>query len=77
MAKHDQSLMLRVAIERLPKKTRELFLSQFTEEGRDPYIDRMDKNAFNSQFGKSQHYFSASLPETAVGMVSIYTLNVH
>jgi hypothetical protein len=76
MAKHDQSLMLRVAVERLPKKSQELFLSQFTEEGLDPYIDRMDKNGFNAQFGQSQHYFSAALPETAVGISTVCALGV-
>ncbi|KAF2430876.1 hypothetical protein EJ08DRAFT_633339 [Tothia fuscella] len=47
------------------KASQELFLSQFTQEGRDPYIDRMDKNAFNVQMGKSRQFFSGALPETA------------
>lgn len=66
MTKEDQTLLLRIAIERLPKASQELFLSQFAEDDKDPYIDRMDKNAFNSQFGRSREFFSAALPETAV-----------
>jgi hypothetical protein len=69
MTLEDQTLMLRVAIDRLPKKSQDLFMSQFSRDGLDPYIDRMDKNGFNAQFGKSRHYFSAALPESAVGIV--------
>jgi hypothetical protein len=69
MTPEDQTLMLRVAIDRLPKKSQELFMSQFAVDGLDPYIDKMDKNGFNAQFGKSRHFFSAALPESAVSII--------
>jgi hypothetical protein len=75
MTKEDQTLMLRVAIDRLPKTSQELYMSQFARDGLDPYIDRMDKNGFNAQFGKSRHYFSAALPESAVGVSGLNGLN--
>lgn len=68
MTKDDQTLLLRIAVERLPVKSRDLYLSMYAAAGKDPFIDRMDKNGFNAQFGRSVHMFSAALPESAVSL---------
>jgi len=65
MAVQDKALLLRVAVERLPIESQKLFMSQFTDSSKDPYIDRVDKNAFNSQIGKSSNQYMAILPENA------------
>jgi hypothetical protein len=69
MTKEDQTLLMRIGIDRLAVKSKELFLSQFTQARKDPYIDRMDKNSFNTQFGWSNYFYTAALPETAVSIL--------
>lgn len=66
MTKEDQTLLMRIGIERLSVKSREIFLSQYSQGKKDPYVNRMDKNAFNTQFGNSNHFYTSAVPETAV-----------
>jgi hypothetical protein len=68
MTKEDQTLLIRVGVERLPAGSKNLFLSQFAEEGKDAFTDRVAKNAFNVHFGRSKSAFAAAVPETAVSL---------
>jgi hypothetical protein len=68
MTKEDKTLLMRVGIERLAASSKKLFLSQYSQGNKDPYIDKMDKNSFSTQFGQSMHFYTAAVPETAVGL---------
>jgi hypothetical protein len=67
----DYTFLLRIAVDRLPPASQELFLSQYAATHRDPYIDRMDMNAFAAYIGRSDMGFSAAFPETAVGGLKV------
>jgi hypothetical protein len=61
----DQHLALRIATERLPPKTQELFMGLMGHWGGDPYYDRVNTNAFTSFAGQSFQYYWSVYPETS------------
>ena len=64
-AVNDKHNVLRLAVERLPPKSRDLFNGLMGQWGGDPYYDKVNTNAFTSYAGKSFQYYWAVYPETS------------
>jgi hypothetical protein len=61
----EQDLLYRMAIERLPRKSRDLFHALHGQFGGNWYADRINTNAFAGMMGHAEDRFQAILPETS------------
>jgi hypothetical protein len=64
-ADKDQYNVLKIGVDRLPKKARDIFNGLLGHWGGDPYYDKVNTNAFTSYVGQSNQYYWAVYPETS------------
>lgn len=65
LKKADRNLLMQIAVERLPKASRELFFSQKGHHGGNPYADRVNTNSFGGRIGEAESIYWNTYPEAA------------
>jgi len=61
----DKWVLMQIAVERLPTKTRNLFMSMKGHFGGDPYEDRINTNTFAARLGQASDIYWCAYPEAA------------
>jgi len=61
----DKWVLMQIAVERLPRKTRDLFMSMKGHFGGDPYEDRINTNTFAARLGHASDIYWCAYPEAA------------
>lgn len=61
----DQDLLIKIAVERLPKKTQDLFNALLGSFPGDPYLSKIQTNAFQAFAGNAKDHFWGVLPESS------------
>jgi hypothetical protein len=62
----EQNLPIAVGVNRLPPKSRKLFVALWGHFGGDPFYDKINTNAFNAILGESGVFYWSVYPETSV-----------
>jgi hypothetical protein len=61
----DQDLLVKIAVERLPKKTQALFNALHGQFPGHPYVSKIQTNAFQAYAGGAKDHFWGVLPESS------------
>jgi hypothetical protein len=61
----DQDLLIKLAIERLPRKSQAIFNALHNTFPGNPYVSRIQTNAFQAYVGAAKDHFWAVIPEAA------------
>ena len=68
LGSHEQNLPIMVGVNRLPPRSKALFVGLWGHFGGNPYYDKINTNAFNAILGDSQVFFWSVYPETSVSV---------
>lgn len=64
----EKHLLQKMAVWRLPRDSRNMFMELLGHWGGDPYHDRINTNSFAAKLGEAEGDFWAVLPETSVNI---------